>query len=227
MRSVRPPERLVLTIDRRFDELFAVVRDHFAQATKHQESLLTEAARSLQKQCVDVEERQVQRTSEAFDRFDRALDVQVERLAAFESDLTTRREDSVQALGARLDEYANHLKDRLEATTRVVDEAAASVRAGGIEMNAVAEMFGHAVDRQRVAADNWIGTLRSVDEAVLRAGEKAAVEALDHYLARTHELFDHQLELHEELLDRLGMARGNEVVRESQEVLVQEVQRGG
>jgi len=74
-------------------------------------------------------------------------------------------------------------------------------------MGAVAEVFTAAVDRYRDASAASLHALAGVDDAVDRAGKKAAIELLTDYLDQTREVFDHSLEVQRELFAELRALR--------------------
>jgi hypothetical protein len=76
-----------------------------------------------------------------------------------------------------------------------------------VEMGAVAEVFTGAVDRYRDASAASLQALAGLDEAVDRAGKKAAVDLLTDYLEQTREVFDHSLEVQRELFAELKALR--------------------
>jgi hypothetical protein len=141
-------------------------------------------------------------------RADRLLTAQADRLTEFEQRLEASRAASAERLGAQLVNHASAIGANLGATATLVEEGAGLLRAGGAEMSAVAEMFTTAVDRYRDASDRCVARLAELDEAVDRAGKKAAIELLTDYLDQTREVFEHSLEVQRELFAELRALRG-------------------
>lgn len=135
------------------------------------------------------------------------LTEQAARQAAIEAKWQQERDGSAARLLVLLEEHAAGLAEGLGATRTLVDEAAGLLRASGAEMGAVAEVFTGAVDRYRDASAATLTALASVDEAVDRAGKKAAIELLTDYLDQTREVFEHSLEVQRELFAELRALR--------------------
>jgi hypothetical protein len=172
-------------------------------AAREQADVLAAAVEASQGRMLAAEQQLSSRAGELFATFEGALEAQAHRLTQLEDGLADRHRAGAQLLADRLTDHAREIAQHADTNAGAIAQAIELVQAGGAELTAVAEMFAEAVDRQRAAADEWIAQLGRIDEAVMRAGEEAAADALGQYLARTHELFDQQLELQEELLERL------------------------
>ncbi len=135
------------------------------------------------------------------------LDAQVERQTELEGRWLAAHEASAARLVELLAQHARGLEEGLSSTRAIVDEAAGVLRASGVEMGAVAEVFTAAVDRYRDASAASLAALGGLDEAVDRAGKKAAVELLTDYLDQTREVFEHSLEVQRELFTELRALR--------------------
>ena len=138
----------------------------------------------------------------------RVLAEQAERQSELEARWLAAHDASAARLVALLEQHAHGLAEGLSATQALVDDAAGLLRASGVEMSAVAEVFTAAVDRYRDASAASLGALAGLDEAVDRAGKKAAIELLTDYLDQTREVFDHSLEVQRELFEELRALRG-------------------
>src|SRR5690606_797753 len=85
----------------------------------------------------------------------RAADVlaqQAERQAEMESRWLAAQDASAARLIGLLEQHAAQLAEGLASTRALVEEAAGLLRASGVEMSAVAEVFTSAVDRYRDAS---------------------------------------------------------------------------
>ncbi|MBW2698927.1 MAG: hypothetical protein JRE70_20745 [Deltaproteobacteria bacterium] len=120
-------------------------------------------------------------------------------LDGFSRELEARRE-SERAL-------ADALRARIDEATGALREVAGSVQAGGIELSAVAQMFGESVDKHCQGAAVWGESLGQVEEAVERAGQEVAAEAMRSQLAATEELFGRQLQFQRALFEQVRMLR--------------------
>ena len=63
---------------------------------------------------------------------------------------------------------------------------------------------------QREGARQWLEALGDIERYALEAGEAAAADALGLHLARTHEVFDKQLQFQQELIAQLHGMRTRE-----------------
>ncbi len=121
------------------------------------------------------------------------------------------RDARLLGLLTRIDELAAALErrsiDHDEKTTALVKEAAQSVRSGGTELTAVAEMFTGAVDRYRDANERWLDTLPAIEGALEKKGGGEAIDLLGAYLDQTREVFDHSLAFQRELFAELRALR--------------------
>ncbi|UJR83230.1 hypothetical protein [Sandaracinus amylolyticus] len=141
-------------------------------------------------------------------RAGRVLDDQAERQSAIEARWLAAQETSAARLVALLEQHAEGLAQGLAATRSLVEDTAGLLRASGVEMGAVAEVFTGAVDRYREASAACLGALAGLDGAVDQAGKKAAIELLTDYLDQTREVFEHSLEVQRELFAELRALRG-------------------
>ncbi|AKF04250.1 hypothetical protein [Sandaracinus amylolyticus] len=141
-------------------------------------------------------------------RADRVLDDQAERQTALEARWLAAHDASAARLVALLEQHAEGLAQGLAATRSLVDDTAGLLRASGVEMGAVAEVFTSAVDRYREASAACLSALAGLDDAVDHAGKKAAIDLLTDYLDQTREVFEHSLEVQRELFAELRALRG-------------------
>jgi hypothetical protein len=137
---------------------------------------------------------------------------QAQRLARFEQSLLERNEASAESLRDRLAGHADKLDQDLERTAGLVAQAATLLHGSGIELGATVESFAGAVEQQREGARAWLESLGELERAVANAGEAAAADVLGQHLVRTHELFDQQLQFHQELIEQLRSARRDSIV---------------
>lgn len=143
----------------------------------------------------------------ALARVTASADEQATRLARLEDELARGRAEHARRLEEQLIAHADGLAHNLGDTSQVVQEAAALWRASSVEMQAVADAFAKGVERQREAADAWLGSLGELEGAVERAGRHAAVDALSDQLASTQEVFARQLQFQRELFEQLRALR--------------------
>ena len=215
--------------------LQAVLREHAAALTARAAEVLAEAGRRAEAAAAMAERVAIAATSEAgareasdlaqalraaavldglsasteqmASRVMRVLDEQTERQSALEARWLAAHDASATRLVTLLGEHANGLDRGLDSTRALVDDAAGLLRASGVEMGAVAEVFTTAVDRYRDASAASLQALVGIDDAVDRAGKKAAIELLTDYLDQTREVFDHSLEVQRELFAELRALR--------------------
>jgi len=139
-------------------------------------------------------------------------------LEAFSRELDARRESEkrlAEALDVRLQSLVESQNASLTDSRAAFAEAASAVRAGSAELGAFAQMFAESVDRHRDAASAWLDGLSRVDDAVLRAGEGAAADALRGQLAATEELFARQLGFQQALFEQVRALRGGSLDEDS------------
>ncbi|MBI5534840.1 MAG: hypothetical protein HY898_19090 [Deltaproteobacteria bacterium] len=189
-------------LERLADAAGAVTR----AAASHGESI--EAfVQAAERRTAQAEARSEERLGKLLEGMQSVVELQAERLAAFESRLETARGQSAEALAERLSEHARVLAESVTATATVVHEAADLVHAGGAEMSSVAEMFTAAVDQYRAASDRLMNGLGPIEEAMERAGQRDTVDLLGAYLDQTREVFDSSLRFQRELFSELRALR--------------------
>jgi hypothetical protein len=135
------------------------------------------------------------------------LDDHATRQAELEARWLAAHEASAARIVALLGEHARDFAEGLGSTRALVDEAAGLLRASGVEMGTVAEVFTSAVDRYRDASAASLAALTGLDRAVDEAGKKAAIELLADHLDQTREVFEHALEVQRELFAELRALR--------------------
>lgn len=155
----------------------------------------------------ESEARSQERLEALLGRLCELADAQSTRLAAFETELMGQHADAANRLTESAVAHGEKLEQELQQTASLVNQAATLIHGGGIELSAVADAFAAAVDKQREGARVWLESLGEIERAVVDAGEAAAADVLGRHLARTHEVFDRQLQFQQELIDQLRGVR--------------------
>ncbi len=130
-----------------------------------------------------------------------------DRAVELEAKLDRERVQSAVLLVEKLSVHAASFGQGLDATASLVRDAAESVRSGGTELTAVAEMFTGAVDRYRDANERWLDSLTTIEGALDKKGGGEALDLLGAYLDQTREVFDHSLAFQRELFAELRALR--------------------
>jgi hypothetical protein len=203
-RRARDAETLIARITQASEAIGAAAADQLAGLQRFIE---TEGARLKASEALAE-----QRQGQLFQRLTELSEAQAQRLAEFERQLLLRHETSGEQLRDRLAEHHDALGQDLQRTSKLVAEGASLLQSSGAEFGAVVESFAAAVERQREGARSWLESLGEMERAVANAGESAAADVLDQHLVRTHELFDRQLQFHQELIEQLRGSRRDSMV---------------
>lgn len=127
----------------------------------------------------------------------------LDRLTDVQKALAEQQVVQTAALAEVLEKQFATLQEKVEQSANIVAESTALIQGGGAELVTVAETFGAAVEQQRLAGQQWLESLGSVERLVTEAGEAAAADVLGQHLARTHEVFDRQLQFQQALIEQL------------------------
>jgi hypothetical protein len=106
-----------------------------------------------------------------------------------------------------LADHAKGVGDELTAIVASLVEATDLVKAGGAEMQAVAEMFLGAVDKYREANDQWMETLGKIEDTLAKEAREEAGDLLGDYIEQSRELFDQSLQFQRELFSEFRALR--------------------
>jgi hypothetical protein len=174
------------------------------------------ASQSLQTEGLAAEltahaERLTDKVGEQADKLTQGLSAQAtaltQSLSAQADRLTQSLAAQSQQLTTDLIAQTEHIAAGLGGASKVVEDAAELLKASGVEMTAVAEMFGKSVERQRETARTWLESLGELEGAIERVGRGAAADALGDQLASTQEVFARQLQFQRELFEQLRTLR--------------------
>jgi hypothetical protein len=156
-------------------------------------------------------ERLTDKVGEQADKLTQGLSAQA---TALTQSLSVQADRLTQTLAAQSQQLTTDLVAQTErvaaglgGASKIVEEAAELLKASGVEMTAVAEMFGKSVERQRETAKTWLESLGELEGAIERVGRGAAADALGDQLASTQEVFARQLQFQRELFEQLRTLR--------------------
>jgi hypothetical protein len=184
-----------------------------ARAASTQVDALSQFVEATDGRLRDAEKASQERLAEVLAEWRALGQTQAERMAEFEQTLLSQHQSTAQDLGERLGEHAQALDKHLADSAQLLRQAATLVHSGGAELSGVAESFAAAVASQREGARQWLESLGDIERYAMEAGEAAASDALGQHLARTHEVFDRQLQFQQELIEQLqGMRRRESMV---------------
>lgn len=181
-----------------------------AEAAQTQVGALGQFVEATDGRLHEAEQRSRERLGEVLAQWSALGQAQVERVAAFEQTLLQQHASTAGELGRRLGQHAEALQDKISRSAELLEQASTLVHGGGAELAAVAESFANAVASQREGARQWLEALGDIERYALEAGEAAAADALGQHLARTHEVFEKQLQFQQELITQLHGMRTRE-----------------
>ncbi len=197
----------------RAEELFARLGEAskvIAEAAKTQVGALGQFVEATDGRLREAEQRSHERLGEVLRQWSALGNEQAERIAAFEQALLGQHASTAGELGQRLSEHAAALQAQISRSAELLEQASTLIHGGGAELSAVAASFASAVASQREGARQWLEALGDIERYALEAGETAAADALGLHLARTHEVFDKQLQFQQELIAQLHGMRTRE-----------------
>ncbi len=155
-----------------------------------------------------------ERLSALAEKIDARFGEYVDSLQSFEAKLDEVRGEDASKHTAALEAQAREFSKALEATGEAVQKAAGHVGAGGMELEAVAEMFAAAVDQYREISEKWLENLAAVVDrpAAQAAAPTENAELMGGYLDQTRAAFDESLkiqrQMQQEMFSELKTLRG-------------------
>jgi hypothetical protein len=197
----------------RAEELFARLGEAskiIAEAAQTQVGALGQFVAATDGRLREAEQRSHERLGDVLAQWSALGKEQAERIAGFEQALLGQHASTASDLGQRLAEHAAALQEKISRSAELLEQASTLIHGGGAELAAVAESFSSAVASQREGARQWLEALGDIERYALEAGEAAAADALGLHLARTHEVFDKQLQFQQELIAQLHGMRTRE-----------------
>ncbi len=199
----------------RAEALFARLADAskvIAESAQTQVGALGQFVEATDGRLREAEQRSHERLGDVLAQWSALGKEQAERIAGFEQALLGQHASTATDLGQRLSEHAAALQDKVSRSAELLEQASTLIHGGGAELAAVAESFASAVASQREGARQWLEALGDIERYALEAGEAAAADALGQHLARTHEVFDRQLQFQQELIAQLHGMRTRESI---------------
>ena len=124
---------------------------------------------------------------------------------ALESSMTDHHilvENLVEKANSELEQASNRNFDKLEQSRAKLEESAAMVATGGVEMAAVATMFSTAVEAYTETSDKLLGGLERIEEALSDSGERSN-QQLSLYVDQAREIIDQSLLSQKEIFEAL------------------------
>ena len=125
--------------------------------------------------------------------------------SALESSMTDHHvlvETLVDKANTELEQASERNFDKLERSRAKLEESAAMVATGGVEMAAVATMFSTAVEAYTETSDKLLGGLERIEEALSDSGERSN-QQLSLYVDQAREIIDQSLLSQKEIFEAL------------------------
>ena len=111
-------------------------------------------------------------------------------------------ETLVDKANTELEQASERNFDKLERSRAKLEESAAMVATGGVEMAAVATMFSTAVEAYTETSDKLLGGLERIEEALSDSGDRSN-QQLSLYVDQAREIIDQSLLSQKEIFEAL------------------------
>ena len=205
--------RLQEGVAKQLADAIATLGEAHVQQLQHVMSQQQNATKQLAdagQQLLQAESAMNERQQGLVQRMDAAMQSQAESSQAWQTNLAKQHAEQLSALAQLFSDQLSTQQQVQERNAQLLEEAAASVQGGGVQLLTLAETFTASVEQHRQNLREWVDNLGDVERAVTEAGEAAAADVLGEHLARTHEVFDRQLRFQQEVVEQLRTAQRRE-----------------